>query len=606
VNEGTLGFSTTTTVNGTGTVKVNSGGNLEIAYGTVAANITRGIVLNGGTLSSAGTASAADSNISLTASSVISGGNLTLNGNVTESGGSYGITINNNSTVNFTGATSLTGGLSVGSTAANATTVTLSSLTTAAGKEIRISNSTAAGTANQTLNVNGTVANSGTLSIGRVGVLNVNNGASWTQSGDMSVYGIGGYSATMNVLAGASFVSTGTNPILLNGAAANSGKALLNIAGTFTTSSGFEQTTVPTTGYGRVTLSGSGTLELGASVPQLTTTGVQFYVSGLFGAIDTKAFNTTLGANITGVVAGSALTKLGTGKLTLTGNNTYTGDTWLDEGTLAGNGTPTSKITAAAGTIIAPGASIGTFASAGADLTAGGTLAIEIDSTTATADKLVSTAAVDITGASVSFTEIGSGTIPAGTELVILDYTGATLTGTFTGYAEGASISVGANSFTLSYVDSSRVTLTSTTVGNAYDTWATTNITNINPGAPAGFDDDADGDGFANGLEWILGGGPLAQDAASLVTTTASAAGGLTLNFSRADESVGQAVLTVEYDADLAGAWTAVDVEGTPPFANGVTVNVTPGPPEDSISVNIPASNAVGGKLFGRLKAVQP
>jgi autotransporter-associated beta strand protein len=434
-------------------------------------------------------------------------------------------------------------------------------------------------------------------------VLNVNNGASWSQSGDMSVNGNGGYSATMNVLAGSSFASTGTNPILLNGASGNSGQALLNIAGTFTTSSGFEQTTVPTTGFGRVTL--SGTLELGASVPQLTT-GVRFQVSSTVGTIDTKAFNTTLGANITGAAAGAALTKLGTGKLTLAGNNTYTGDTWLDEGTLAGNGTPTSKITATAGTTIAPGASIGTFASAGADLTLGGTLAIEIDSTTDTADKLVSTAAVDITGASVSFTEIGSGTIPAGTKLVILDYTGTTLTGTFTGYAEGASISVGANSFTLSYVDSSRVTLTSTTVGNAYDTWATTNITNINPSAPSGFDEDADGDGLDNGLEWILGGIPLAQDASSLVTTTASATGGLTLAFSRADESIGQATLVVEYDADLAGAWTAVDVEATPPFANGVTVNITPGSPEDNISVNIPASNAVGGKLFGRLKAVQP
>jgi autotransporter-associated beta strand protein len=363
VNEGTLGFSTTTTVNGTGTVKVNSGGNLEIAYGTVAANITRNIVLNGGTLSSVSTASAADSNISITASSVISGGSLTLNGDLTESGGSFGVTIPSG-TVNFIGATSFTGGLSVGPNVTATTTVTLSSLTTAAGKEIRIGNNTASGTTTQTLNVDSTVANSGTLYNGRQGVLNVRNGASWTQSGDMSVNGHGGYNATMNVQAGASFTSTGTNPIQINGAAANSGQALLNISGTgtMTTATGFQQTTTPTTGYGRVTLSGGGTLKLSADVSTLTNQ-VQFALGAGGGVIDTNGHDATLSGAVTvgtgaalatGISGAGGLTKQGGGILTLSGTNTYTGTTTVSEGTLLVNGSLGNT-----STTVASGATLG-------------------------------------------------------------------------------------------------------------------------------------------------------------------------------------------------------------------------------------------------------
>jgi autotransporter-associated beta strand protein len=192
--------------------------------------------------------------------------------------------------------------------------------------------------------VNGTVANSGTLSIGRVGVLNVNNGASWTQSGDMSLSGIGGYSATMNVQAGASFASTGTNPILLNGAASNSGRGLLNISGTgtMTTATGFEQTTTPTTGYGRVTLSGGGTLKLSANVSTLTNQ-VQFALGAGGGVIDTNGHDATLSGAVTvgsgaalatGISGAGGLTKQGGGILTLSGTNTYTGATLVSAGTL--------------------------------------------------------------------------------------------------------------------------------------------------------------------------------------------------------------------------------------------------------------------------------
>jgi autotransporter-associated beta strand protein len=327
----------------------------------------------------------------------------------------------------------------------------------------------------------------------------------------------------------------------------------------------------------------------------------------------TQVFHSTAGRTIntaanTPVSGTGGFTKSGAGTLILAGTNTYAGNTLLNGGTLGGTGSASSVIIAATGTTVAPGTSIGTMASAGITLPAGASLAIEIDSTTDTADQLTANGAVNISGSTVTFTEIGSGTIPAGTKLVILDYTGQSLTGTFAGLSEGATVNVGSNSFTLSYVDSSRITLTSTTVGDAFSTWATAQITDIDPAAPAGFDEDADGDGLDNGLEWILGGNPLAQDASSLVTTTASATGGLTLDFTREEDSIGLATLTVEYDVDLTGTWTSVPVGPTSsgPDANGVTITIDTVPDPDDVSVNIPASNASVGKLFGRLKASKP
>lgn len=606
--------------------------NIIVSQGTLAAEnsdealggATGSVSVQGGTLSSFGPRSISTP-VSFTSGSTLSnltgtnsatstwsgamaiGGDITVNPNsltINLDGilsGSGGITVPaNGGTLNLTAANTFSGGLTVGPTSVTATTVNIgaaSTLAVAAGKQVLVGNTAASGTSSQTLSVNGAVTNAGTLRVARPGILNINSGATWSQSGPMVLEGVGGYNATLNVGSGGTLTYSGTDTIKLNGATGNSGQALLNLTGTLTTSAGFEQTTAPTTGYGRITFTG-GTLKLGANVPQMTT-GVQFLLGTVGGTVDTNGFNTTIAANI----SGSNLTKSGAGTLTITGANTHTGTTNVNGGTLAGTGAASSVLSVASGATVAPGAGIGTFASAGATLLSGSTLAIEINSTTATADKLTSTTAVNIAGANVSFSEIGSGIITAGTELVILDYTGTTLTGTFNGLAEGATVNVGANSFTLSYVDSSRITLTSTTSGSPYAAWAALKGLDGTPGKNPAFDADPDGDGFDNGLEWILGGNPLASDAPALVTATATAAGGLTLNFKREEDSIGQAILTVEYDTDLAGTWTTFATVGAT-SAGPVTIDTAPDP--DAVSVNIPASNAVAGKLFGRLRAIQP
>ncbi len=340
----------------------------------------------------------------------------------------------------------------------------------------------------------------------------------------------------------------------------------------------------------------------------LTIAQLPINLTGLGTSVFLATAGRTISTSVNTTVSGlGGFTKSGAGTLILAGTNSYSGNTLLTQGTLGGTGSSSSALIASPGSTVAPGLTIGTLSTAAATLAAGSTLAIQIDSTTDTADKLTASGAVDITGATATFTEIGSGIVPAGTKFVILDYTGQTLTGTFAGIAEGATVTAGSNTFTLSYTDASRITLTSTTV-DPFASWAEAQISNVNPNAPAGFDDDADGDGFDNGLEWILGGNPLSQDAASLVTSTASATGGLTLTFTREDDSIGQATLSVEYDADLAGTWSSLPVGATSsgPDANGVTITINPTPDPDAITVNIPASNAVNGKLFGRLKASKP
>ena len=605
VNAGTLGIWQST-ISGSGSFTVKSGASLAIES---AASNPLAVTLAGGTLGNltGSSASTQGGNITLTADSIIQGGNVfNVTGAIGETDpASYGITVPaTGGTVNLSGANTFTGGLSVGPTSATATTVTLAStgtLTVGATKQIRVGNTIAGGLTTQTFNVDGAVSNAGTLNVARPGVLNIRSGGTWNQSGTATIGGIGGYSAAASVNGSASFTYTNPSTFKINPADTNSGNATLTIAGTFTTSSGFERTVATSTGNATISLLSGGTIALGANVPALTTGNVLFTLGTGGGVINTSSFNTTLASNITGTT--TSLTKIGSGTLTLAGTNTYTGPTWLDAGNLAGTGASGSALTAESGTTLAPGVGLGNFLAAGATLMSGSTLAIEINSTTDTADKLVSTAAVDITGANVSFTEIGSGTIPAGTKLTILDYTGTTLAGTFNGYAEGASVAVGANTFTLSYADSSKVTLTSTTVGSPYTTWASASGLDGSPGKDPAFDADPDGDGFDNGLEWILGGNPLGADGGTLITTTASAAGGLTLAFNREEDSIGNAVLTVEYDTDLAGTWTNYATVGAT-SSGPVTINTASDP--DAVSVNIPASNAVDGKLFGRLKAVQP
>ncbi len=137
--------------------------------------------------------------------------------------------------------------------------------------------------------------------------------------------------------------------------------------------------------------------------------------------------------------------------------------------------------------------------------------------------------------------------------------------------------------------------------------WAVAKGLDGSPGKAAGFAADPDGDGIPNGLEWILGGNPLARDAAALIRSSGSASDGLTLAFTRDEASLGSATLAVQWSNSLGGAWTDVPVEQNGgSYPNDVTVTVNQSTTPDAVSVHIPATHAANGRLFARLQATLP
>jgi len=141
--------------------------------------------------------------------------------------------------------------------------------------------------------------------------------------------------------------------------------------------------------------------------------------------IDTNGFDCTIMVPLVedDLSPGGGLTKLGEGVLTLTEACSYKGDTTVSAGALAvdgsitsdvivdvgaalmGNGTVLGNVEAAGD--VGPGASIGTLTVNG-NLKVGGTLDVEYDSDAEQIDLLVVSGNLDLTGATISFSDLGS------------------------------------------------------------------------------------------------------------------------------------------------------------------------------------------------------
>jgi lysophospholipase L1-like esterase len=97
-------------------------------------------------------------------------------------------------------------------------------------------------------------------------------------------------------------------------------------------------------------------------------------------------------------------------------------------------------------------------------------------------------------------------------------------------------------------------------------------------------DGDPDGDGITNRMEWILGGDPSVNDAASLTTITRAA-----FSFHQTPHSTQDCDLFLEHSSDLL-SWDILPLT-TATTASGVTLNQDPADPSRWIAATSPASH---------------
>ncbi len=384
-------------------------------------------------------------------------------------------------------------------------------------------------------------------SVGAASGFTVNPGAVLeTNATNIFVGGHGTAMADSRVIAvnGGTWIITGShdarfgNVSLSNGATWTSNRGLSNYDALLANT---------TTGAASVTVANSG----GNTSPSVMngTGGIHLQDIQNFNVADVTASSATdLQVNMIlaaqGTIGGAAggVRKLGTGTMALAAANTYNGGTTVEAGTvlvnnttgsgtgtgnvlvktgatLGGTGSISGALTLENGATLAPGITIESLATGTLTLAASSTVQIQIDSSgTPSADVINVTGTATLAG-SLSLTDIAGSpaVLPGGTKLTLLTYTTG-VSGQFTGLPEGSILTLGPNSYKLSYADANAVTLEVQVAG--YDSWKT-QIADVNQRART---DDPDGDGFSNLQEFLFGTDPSANTG-SLVSMTSTGSG---------------------------------------------------------------------------------
>ncbi len=331
------------------------------------------------------------------------------------------------------------------------------------------------------------------------------------------------------------------------------------------------------------------TLTLGGLVGDKNLASVFTTTPGGYADLTTLILNPQSGTSFeySGIIAngaaGMTLTKTGTGTQILSGTNTYTGATFINAGTLtlgANDILPTTTVSIGDATL-----DVATFTdTAGTlDLTGPATIDLDVHGKIAFADSSAVEWTNDI---------IGGGTLA--------------ITGTF---VSGSSLRFGTTNTGLTAGQLTRIAIQ----GNAahlaldgsgylisgYPAWKVNNapVTGANPNA------DEDGDGVANGIEYLLGGTMSSNDLVMLPRVS-TAGGNLSFTFVRDHKSI-DGITTVEIQTcgNLTD-WTAsYPVPGTAvEVIPGVTVQKdVPVEGKDTVTLSLPVS---GLTKFARLKVV--
>jgi autotransporter-associated beta strand protein len=174
--------------------------------------------------------------------------------------------------------------------------------------------------------------------------------------------------------------------------------------------------------------------------------------------------------------------------------------------------------------------------------------------------------------------------VPGGTELVLIDYQGGALTGTFAGIADGATVSVTkgtvTNEFIIDYNDPDHggkaVTLTSSNAasGNNFASWANDPAKGNIPGEPA--TGDFDNDGLTNIVEYALGKDPRVS------SQPAGDLSGDKITFTKGLDAIANRDVSwvIETSTTLAaGSWTPVVTQPAGDGTSTISYTFTPGTP---------------------------
>jgi len=302
-----------------------------------------------------------------------------------------------------------------------------------------------------TLTVSGAISGATQpLTVGGAGNTTV-SGVIGTTSGTLTKDGIGTLIlSAANTYTGATTVSAGA--LRLGAAnAVGSGSAVTVAAGATFDLNGFSDAIGSLAGAGAVT-------------------------SGAAGAVTLTAGGNNTSTTFSGVIqngsATVAVTKVGTGTLTLSGTNTYTGSTTvsggtllvngsqgssavsLNGGTLGGTGTVGPITSTGSGGSVTPGVGVGILSSGNVNWSSGSPgFVVQLNGTTAGTgyDQLNVTGSVNLGSATLSGT-LGFSP-PNGTSFTIINNDGSdAVIGTFAGLPEGSTVVLSGQSFKVSYV----------------------------------------------------------------------------------------------------------------------------------------------------------
>ncbi|WP_193172815.1 DUF4347 domain-containing protein [Nisaea nitritireducens] len=387
-----------------------------------------------GTNTYSGTTTVSDGTVSVAADSNLGTGALTLNGgtlavtgattidNAITLGASHG-TLNTTADVTFSGVVSGTGNL----TKTGASTATLSGTNTYSGTTT-VSDGTVSVAADSNLGTGALTLNGGTLAV--TGATTIDNAISLGASnGTVNVTGATTLSG--DITGTGSLTKTGTSTVTLSGTNTYSGGTTIS-AGTLQVSGGNALADA-----GAVTVSSGATLDLNdtnETVGSLTGSGTINIGTGTLTLTDSAS------TDFSGTISGTG---------TIAGGGTYT---VASGATLGGTSTFSTAVTVQSGGTIAPGNSPGKISTGNLTLASGSTASMEINGTTAGTlyDQIAVTGTVTISNATLNAT-VGY-TSAVGDSYILIDNDGTdAVTGTFSGLAEGATLTIGGARFTISY-----------------------------------------------------------------------------------------------------------------------------------------------------------